>query len=158
MRDFTGKVAVITGAGGGIGKALAERCVAEGMRVVLADVNRADLHNAETALRAIGAEVLSVPTDVSIATDVENLAQKTLQAFGVVHLLFNNAGVMGASAGASPWQTKLTDWEWVLGVNLWGVIHGIHVFTPIMLAQGCGYTADSWVTFRRLGENRRTEG
>lgn len=137
MQDFKGKVAVITGAGSGIGRALAEHCVVEGMRVVLADVNRDDLHHVETELRAIGAEVLAAPTDVSIAGDVENLAQKTLQAFGAVHLLFNNAGVMGASAGAAPWETALSDWEWVLGVNLWGVIHGVRVFTPIMLAQDC---------------------
>ncbi|HEY3342491.1 MAG TPA: SDR family NAD(P)-dependent oxidoreductase [Anaerolineae bacterium] len=137
MQDFKGKVAVITGAGSGIGRALAEQCVAEGMRVVLADINSVDLDNVETGLRATGAEVLAVQTDVSIGADIEHLAQKTLQAFGAVHLLFNNAGVMGASAGAAPWETALSDWEWVLGVNLWGVIHGVHVFTPIMLAQDC---------------------
>ncbi|HEY3291446.1 MAG TPA: SDR family NAD(P)-dependent oxidoreductase, partial [Anaerolineae bacterium] len=137
MQDFTGKVAVVTGAGSGIGRALAEKCVAERMRVVLADVNRVDLDNAANELRAMGAEALAVLTDVSIAADIENLAYKTLQSFGAVHLLFNNAGVMGASAGAAPWQTELSDWEWVLGVNLMGVIHGVHVFTPIMLAQDC---------------------
>lgn len=132
MREFKGKVAVITGAGSGIGRGIAERCVREGMIVVTADVNEAGLATTEHELRALGGTVLSVRTDVSRRSDVETLAQRTLDAFGAVHLLVNNAGV---GAGGSPWEATWNDWEWVLGVNLWGVIHGVKVFTPIMIAQ-----------------------
>ena len=132
MKEFKGKVAVITGAASGIGRALAERCVDEGMKVVLADVDDANLKKAETELKALGATVLGVRTDVSKRSDVERLAQRTLDAFGQVHLLVNNAGI---AAGGSPWEATWNDWEWVIGVNLWGVIHGVKVFTPLMLAQ-----------------------
>jgi NAD(P)-dependent dehydrogenase (short-subunit alcohol dehydrogenase family) len=132
MREFTDKVAVITGAASGIGRALAERCAHEGMRVVLADVDVDALTATEAALKATGAPVLAVVTDVSKAQDVESLAQRTLTAFGAVHLLCNNAGVWG---GISAWDSPLADWEWILGVNLWGVIHGLHTFVPLMLAQ-----------------------
>jgi NAD(P)-dependent dehydrogenase (short-subunit alcohol dehydrogenase family) len=135
MLDFTDKVAVVTGAGSGIGRALAERCAAEGMRVALADINAADLAVTESMLRAAGATVLSVRTDVSKPGDVTSLAEQTVRAYGAVHVLMNNAGVMGAGAGTPMWETSLADWEWVLGVNLWGVIYGIRTFTPIMLAQ-----------------------
>ena len=132
MKDFKDKVAVITGAASGIGLALAERCVQEGMKVVLADVEEAALAGATQTLRAAGAEVLAVPTDVSKAGDVEMLAERTLDVFGGVHLLCNNAGV---GAGTTIWGSTLLDWQWVLGVNLWGVIHGVRVFVPIMLEQ-----------------------
>jgi len=132
MHEFQGKVAVITGAASGIGRALADRCAQEGMKVVLAGVNRANLAHAEDELRATGATVLSVPTDVSKARDIEALARRTLDAFGAVHLLVNNAGV---GAGTTVWESTVADWEWVIGVNLWGVIHGIRVFVPIMLEQ-----------------------
>jgi NAD(P)-dependent dehydrogenase (short-subunit alcohol dehydrogenase family) len=132
MKDFSGKVAVITGAASGIGRGIAERCAKEGMKVVLADVNQANLAEAESDLRALGATVLAVQTDVSKRSDVERLAKQTLDAFGQVHLLVNNAGV---AAGGSPWEATWNDWEWVIGVNLWGVIHGVKVFTPLMLAQ-----------------------
>jgi NAD(P)-dependent dehydrogenase (short-subunit alcohol dehydrogenase family) len=132
MQSFHGKVAVITGAASGIGWGLAERCAHEGMRVVLADVEAPALAQAERELRAQGAEVLGVRTDVSRRDEVEALARRALDAFGAVHLLCNNAGV---GAGSSIWDSTLTDWEWVMGVNLWGVIHGLRVFVPIMLAQ-----------------------
>ncbi len=132
MKDFKDKVAVITGAASGIGRAIAERCAQEGMKVVLADVEEPALAQAEQELRAKGATVLAVRTDVSRAAEVEALAQKTLKAFGAVHLLFNNAGV---GAGSTVWESSLADWQWVLGVNLWGVIHGVRVFVPTMLAQ-----------------------
>jgi NAD(P)-dependent dehydrogenase (short-subunit alcohol dehydrogenase family) len=132
MKEFHGKVAVITGAASGIGRALAERCVQEGMRAVLADVEVEALANAEAGLKASGAAVLAVPTDVSRPRDVAALAQKTLEAFGAVHLLCNNAGV---GAEAAIWESTLEEWEWVLGVNLWGVIHGVRAFVPLMLAQ-----------------------
>jgi NAD(P)-dependent dehydrogenase (short-subunit alcohol dehydrogenase family) len=132
MREFKDKVAVITGAASGIGRALAERCVHEGMKAVLADVEVDALTTTEAALKATGAAVLAVVTDVSKAHDVEALAQRTLEAFGAVHLVCNNAGV---GAGTSVWDSSLADWEWVLGVNLWGVIHSVRVFVPLMLAQ-----------------------
>jgi len=132
MKEFKGKVAVITGAASGIGRGIAERCVSQGMKVVLADIDEADLTNAETELKTAGGTVLGVRTDVSKRSDVELLARQALDAFGQVHLLFNNAGV---AAGGAPWEATWNDWEWVIGVNLWGVIHGVKVFTPLMLAQ-----------------------
>ena len=132
MKEFKDKVAVITGAASGIGRALAERCVGAGMKVVLADVDEANLTKAETELKTAGGSVLAVRTDVSKRSDVEQLARQTLDTFGQVHLLFNNAGV---TADGAPWEATWNDWEWAIGVNLWGVIHGIKVFTPLMLAQ-----------------------
>jgi len=132
MKGFKGKAAVITGAASGIGRALAERCAREGMRVVLADVEAPALAQAEAELRGAGADVLAVRTDVSKAADVESLARQTLDAYGAVHLLCNNAGV---GAGTTAWESTLKDWQWVLGVNLWGVLHGLRAFVPIMLAQ-----------------------
>ncbi len=132
MKAFQGKVAVVTGAASGIGRALAERCAQEGMKVVLADIEEPALMQANRELAAQGAETLAVPTDVSQASDVETLARKAFETYQAVHLLFNNAGVGG---GKSAWESTLADWEWVLGVNLWGVIHGIHFFVPRMLEQ-----------------------
>jgi len=123
---------VITGAASGIGRGIAERCVREGMKVVLADIDEANLAIAEAELKALGGTVLGVRTDVSKRNDVEQLARRALDAFGQVHLLFNNAGV---GAGGTPWEATWNDWEWVIGVNLWGVIHGVKIFTPLMLAQ-----------------------
>ena len=133
MREFKDKVAVITGAASGLGLAMADRCVQEGMKVVLADVEVETLTKAEASMKASGATVLAVRTDVSQARDVEALAQKTLEAFGAVHLLCNNAGV--GPGPAAVWESTIADWEWVIGVNLWGVIHGVRVFVPIMLEQ-----------------------
>jgi NAD(P)-dependent dehydrogenase (short-subunit alcohol dehydrogenase family) len=133
MHDFRGKVAVVTGAASGIGRALAEKSVLEGMKVVLADVEERALEQTAEELHASGAQVLAVRTDVSQADAVEALAQKTFDTYGAVHLLFNNAGVI--IADTTVWKSSLADWQWVLGVNLWGVIHGIHSFVPRMLAQ-----------------------
>jgi NAD(P)-dependent dehydrogenase (short-subunit alcohol dehydrogenase family) len=132
MKDFKDKVAVITGAASGIGRGIAERCAQEGMHIVLADIEEQALSQTEQVLKAGGASVMALRTDVSKAGDIELLAQKTLNAFGAVHLLFNNAGV---NAGGVVWECTLADWQWVIGVNLWGVIHGIRVFIPIMLTQ-----------------------
>jgi NAD(P)-dependent dehydrogenase (short-subunit alcohol dehydrogenase family) len=133
MRDLKGRVAVITGAASGIGRGLAERCAHEGMKVVLADVEEAALVKAEEELKASGASTLAVLTDVSKPDDVEALARKTLDAFGAAHLLCNNAGING---GLFTWESSLADWQWIMGVNLWGVIHGVRTFVPIMLEQG----------------------
>ena len=132
MKEFKDKVAVITGAANGIGFGIAERCAQLGMKVVLAGINADNLSAAEEKLKPTGAIILSVQTDVSKRDDVEALAQKTLDTFGAVHLLVNNAGV---GAGTSVWESTWEDWEWVVDVNLWGVIYGVKVFTPIMLAQ-----------------------
>jgi NAD(P)-dependent dehydrogenase (short-subunit alcohol dehydrogenase family) len=132
MKNFQDKVAVVTGAASGIGRALARKSAQEGMKVVLADVEENALKQAEEELKASGAEVLAVRTDVSQAADVERLAQQAFATYGAVHLLCNNAGV---SAGTTVWESSLADWQWVLGVNLWGVIYGIHFFVPRMLAQ-----------------------
>ena len=133
MKEFRDKVAVITGAASGIGRGLAERCAQEGMKVVLADVEEEALGLADADLKAGGASTLAVLTDVSKVGEVEALARKTLDAFDAVHLLCNNAGV---GTGLSIWESTLEDWQWVIGVNLWGVIHGVHTFVPIMLEQG----------------------
>lgn len=132
MREFQGKVAVITGAASGIGRGIANRCAREGMRLVLADVDAGSLAQTERELKAEGVRVLGVVTDVSKREDVEGLARAAYDSFGEVHLLFNNAGV---AAGGAPWEATWNDWEWTIGVNLWGVIHGVKVFTPLMLAQ-----------------------
>ncbi|RAT98461.1 SDR family NAD(P)-dependent oxidoreductase [Brevibacillus sp. Leaf182] len=133
MKQFENKVAVITGAASGIGRALATRCVEEQMKVVLADVEVAALQRVEQELQAAGATVLAVVTDVSKEKDIQMLAQKTLDSFGAVHLLFNNAGVGG---GSTIWQSTLADWQWVMNVNLWGAIHATQIFVPMMLKQG----------------------
>ncbi len=136
MKDFKDKVAVITGAASGIGFGIAEHCVKEGMKVVLSDVEEAALNQAEKSLKSEKTSVLAILTDVSRASDIETLAQKTLDAFGAVHLLFNNAGVQAeVKRGNTLWESTLADWQWVISVNLWGVIHGVRVFVPIMLQQ-----------------------
>jgi short-subunit dehydrogenase len=102
------------------------------MKVVLADINKEGLASAEAELKSAGATVLSIPTDVSKASDIETLAKRTIEAFGEVHLLVNNAAVYTTG---TIWENTIADWEWVLGVNLWGVIHGVRTFLPIMLEQ-----------------------
>jgi len=129
-------VAVITGGASGIGWGIAERCAAEGMKVVIADIEEAALKQAEKTLKGGGAKVLTARTDVSKIADVEALAQKTLDAFGGVHLLFNNAGVNTDISLRKPvWENTLTDWEWMISVNLRGVVHGIKAFLPVMMRQ-----------------------
>ena len=132
MKEFDGKTAVITGGASGIGRAIAERCVKEGINIVLADIEEQALTNAKAELETTGASIIAVKTDVSKAEDIEALADKTIETFGEVHLLFNNAGV---GCPGSIWEHTVNDWKWVLGVNLWGVIHGVRVFTPLMLEQ-----------------------
>ena len=132
MFQFEGKVAVITGAASGFGRAFAEKGAALGMKLVLADVDGSALAQTVETLRAAGADAIGVPTDVSDATQVEALALAALDAFGKIHLLFNNAGV---GAGGFLWESTANDWAWVFGVNVMGVAHGVRVFTPIMLRQ-----------------------
>ena len=133
MQDFENKVAVGTGAASGIGNALAQKCLDEGMNVVLVDIEEAALQRAAEAFAAQGKNtVLPVKTDVSILEEIEALAEKAVNEFGGVHLLFNNAGVGGAGSFL---ESSQADWEWVMGVNLWSVIHAMRVFGPIMVAQ-----------------------
>lgn len=141
MERLAGRVAVVTGAASGIGLALAERFAAEGMRLVLADVEALPLEAAARRLRDQGVEVLAVPTDVSLADSVEHLAQETLGCFGAVHVVCNNAGVM--AFGHLTWQAPLAVWEWMLGVNLWGVVHGIRAFLPHMLERDEGHVVNT---------------
>jgi len=130
ISDFRGKVAVVTGAGSGIGRALALRSATEGMHVVAADVERVAL---DETVAMIGGDAIAVRTDVSDGAQVDALADRAFDAFGAVHLLCNNAGVFQAGL---LWERTHADWEWVLGVNVWGIIHGIRAFVPRMLAQG----------------------
>jgi len=132
MKEFKGKVAVITGAASGIGRALAEKCAHEGMKVVISDIDEKGLRRTERRLKRGGSDVLSILTDVSKAKEIEELAKKTIDAFGEVHLLFNNAGV---AIPKLTWEYELEDWEFVLGINLMGVIYGIRTFIPIMIKQ-----------------------
>ena len=132
MRQLAGRVAVVTGAASGIGRALAGRFAAEGMRCVLADIEDDALGRAVAELRESGAAAIGVPTDVSRAADVRALADRALEEFGAVHVLCNNAGV---GAGSDFAKIPLDVWDWVLGVSLWGVIHGCRTFLPILLEQ-----------------------
>jgi NAD(P)-dependent dehydrogenase (short-subunit alcohol dehydrogenase family) len=133
VRIFRDRVAVVTGAASGIGLALAERFAAEGMKVVMADIEAAALDAAAGGLTRRGATVLATRADVSRSEDVERLAEETYRRFGAAHVVCNNAGV--AVIGAVHEHT-LADWQWVINVNLWGVIHGVRAFLPRMLAGG----------------------
>jgi NAD(P)-dependent dehydrogenase (short-subunit alcohol dehydrogenase family) len=130
MKNFKDKVAVITGGASGFGREFANIGARLGMKLVLADVQQDALDRAKTELEAQGVQVLALLCDVRKAEQVQVLADATMARFGAVHLVFNNAGV---GSGGLIWENSQADWEWVLGVNLWGVIHGVHIFTPLML-------------------------
>jgi NAD(P)-dependent dehydrogenase (short-subunit alcohol dehydrogenase family) len=130
MEHFTGRVAVVTGAAGGFGRAFAQAAADLGMKLVLADVDAHALETASSALQEAGHEVLAMVCDVRKGAHVAELADAAMIRFGAVHLVFNNAGV---GAAGLVWENTEADWEWVLGVNLWGVIHGVRAFTPLML-------------------------
>jgi NAD(P)-dependent dehydrogenase (short-subunit alcohol dehydrogenase family) len=140
MDDLRGKVAVITGGASGIGRALAERFAAEGMKLVLADIDEVTLRSTEVQLAEGGAEVLSVLCDTSLEAEVQALADAALARFGAAHVLCNNAGVIGKG---DAWRSPMSVWEWVVGINLYGVIHGIRAFLPIMEDQGEGHIVNT---------------
>jgi NAD(P)-dependent dehydrogenase (short-subunit alcohol dehydrogenase family) len=133
VKFLGGKVAVVTGGAGGIGKALCEELLKEGMKVVLSDVRSDAVNWAATELSALG-EVVGVTTDVSSWASVQALADSTYERFGVCHVLCNNAGVGAPSA--KPWETTVNDWKWVHGVNVMGVVHGVLAFVPRMIGGG----------------------
>jgi len=140
MQDFGGRVAVVTGAASGIGLGLARRFAAEGMKVVLGDVEQGALEAAVSELQASGAEVEGVVTDVTDPAQVQALGDAAMSRFGAVHVVCNNAGVGG---GGLSWDVPLTTWEWVIGVNLWGVIHGLRTFTPLLIGQPEGHMVNT---------------
>ena len=136
MNEFKYKVAVVTGAASGIGLAFATRFAQEGMKVVLADIESEPLAVAEAAIRAKGGAAIAVRTNVMLEAEVKQLADAAFDAFGNVHALCNNAGVVGGMGADGIWNVSMEDWDWVLGVNFSGVLHGIRHFVPRMLAKG----------------------
>ncbi|MEI7885947.1 MAG: SDR family NAD(P)-dependent oxidoreductase [Actinomycetes bacterium] len=140
MEQFEGKVAVVTGAASGIGKALATAFAEVGMRIVLADVESAALEIAAEELRSQGADVFAVTADVAKAADVDRIGTAAMDVFGALHVACNNAGVSG---GGLSWEIDLETWRWILDVDLWGVIHGVHTFTPLIIASGGGHIVNT---------------
>lgn len=130
IQDFKGKTAVLTGAGSGFGLECARIGARLGMNLVLVDVQQDALDKAEAEIKAQGVQVLASKVDVSSAAEMEALADAVKTRFGAPHFVFNNAGV---GSGGLVWENSVADWNWVLGVNLWGVIHGVRLFTPMML-------------------------
>ena len=140
MEDFEGKVAVVTGAASGIGRAMSDAFAGLGMKVVLADIEGGPLEGAAEELRAAGADVFAVTADVSRYVDVERIGTAAMDVFGGLHVACNNAGVGG---GGLTWEVDMETWQWVLGVNMWGVIHGLHAFTPLIIASGGGHIVNT---------------
>lgn len=140
MKELKGKVAVVTGGAGGLGRAMAMHFAREGMHVALADIDQASLDVTAAELRALGVHAIGVRTDVSKAAEVDALAARVVAELGGVHVVCNNAGISPLGAA---WENTLADWEWMLGVNLWGVIHGVRAFTPLLLAQDEGHIVNT---------------
>ena len=140
MRDLAGRVAVVTGAASGIGLALSRRLGADGMRVMMADVEEPALEQAAADLAGEGIETAAAVTDVSDPGAVDALARATLDRFGAVHVVCNNAGVAG---GGPSWDVPLATWHWIMGVNFYGILHGIRSFLPHLLAQGEGHIVNT---------------
>jgi NAD(P)-dependent dehydrogenase (short-subunit alcohol dehydrogenase family) len=136
MQELNGRVAVITGAASGIGLAMARRFAAEGMKLVLADIEEARLADALAQIRALGVDAISQRVDVASEDQVNALADAAYARFGRVHLVCNNAGVAAPSLMTTAWQAPISDWQWMLNVNLMGVLYGVRAFVPRMLAGG----------------------
>ena len=139
MEELRGRVAVVTGGASGIGRALAERFARAGMRLVLADVEEAALAATVADLEGAGAAAIGVRADVAVAAEVDAVRDRALDAFGAVHVVCNNAGVGGGGIIGAPLEL----WEWVLGVNLYGVVHGVHTFLPLLLEQDDGHLVNT---------------
>jgi NAD(P)-dependent dehydrogenase (short-subunit alcohol dehydrogenase family) len=137
MKDLKGRVAVVTGGASGIGQGMTRAFAAEGMKVVIADIEAEARESALAALEEAGAEAIAVECDVSKWESVESLRDEVLSAFGAVHVVCNNAGVAGGMSG-SIWEAEQDDWDWVLGVNLMGVTYGVKAFAPVLIEQGEG--------------------
>jgi NAD(P)-dependent dehydrogenase (short-subunit alcohol dehydrogenase family) len=140
MKNLKGKVAAVTGAASGLGRSMALAFAAEGMDVALADVDQANLSLVEDAVQAKGVRAITLRVDVSQAEQVEALRDHALTRLGAVHIVCNNAGVSPLGAA---WENTLADWQWILGVNLWGVIHGVRAFTPYLIAQNEGHIVNT---------------
>ena len=140
MKALRGKVAVVTGGASGLGRAMALQFAREGMLVAIADIEQTALDASVAELQALGARAIGVRTDVSVAAQVDALAARVIDEFGSVHLVCNNAGISPLGA---VWENTLADWQWMLGVNLWGVIHGVRAFTPLLLAQDEGHIVNT---------------
>ena len=140
MKDLAGRVAVVTGGASGIGRGLAERFAAEGVRVVVADIEEPPLEETVEGIRAGGGEAMAVVCDVSSWPSVEALRAACFEAFGPPDVLCNNAGVAATGAVA---ELSLKSWEWCLGVNLWGVIHGCRAFLGAMIERGSGHVVNT---------------
>ena len=147
MQNLSGRVAVITGAGSGIGAAMARRFARSGMKIVVSDIDAAAAEATRASLCESGHDAIAVRTDVANAADVDALADAAYQHFGAVHLLCNNAGIVPSGRQRMIWEYPLEDWKWALDVNLMGVVHGIRSFVPRMLAQG----TEGHVVTDRLG-------
>ena len=142
MSDLTGKVAVVTGGAGGIGRAMCETFGRAGMRVVCADYDEAAMEKTTADLKSEGIDAIGVQTDVRRWESVETLRDRAVEAFGTVHVVCNNAGI-GAGAEGPIWEHELNDWRWAFEVNLWGVIHGINAFVPLLVEQDEGHVVNT---------------
>ena len=140
MKMLRGKVAVVTGGASGLGRAMALHLAREGMHVAVADIEQKSLEAVVAELKALGVNAIGVRTDVSKGEQVDALAKRVVAELGGVHVVCNNAGV---SPLGLAWETSLADWQWMLGVNLWGVIHGVRAFTPLLLAQDEGHIVNT---------------
>lgn len=140
MKNLRGKTAVVTGGSSGLGRAMALAFAREGMQVAVADIAQAGLNAVVSELAALGVRAIGVRTDVSKAEEVDALAARVLEEFGGVHVVCNNAGISPLGAA---WENTRADWAWILGVNLWGVIHGVRAFTPLLIDQDEGHIVNT---------------
>src|SRR6266849_10783346 len=140
MKMLEGKVAAVTGAASGLGRAMALAFAGEGMQVALADVDEPGLKSALNEVQSRGVRAFAMRVDVSKAAEVDGFARRSVEELGAIHVVCNNAGVSPLGA---VWENTLADWQWILGVNLWGVIHGVRAFVPRLLAQGEGHVVNT---------------
>ncbi len=140
MNNLKGKVAVVTGGASGLGRAMALHFAREGMHVAIADIEQDKIDAVVAELKALGVKAIGAKTDVSKGEEVDALAKRVVSDLGGVHVVCNNAGV---SPLGLAWENTLADWQWMIGVNLWGVIHGVRAFTPLLLAQGEGHIVNT---------------